>query len=425
MSRSRPLKRRGPKERKPLKSSEEVRFSFRSKCYFLTYKGTTDSGQKIRKEDLTRFLTVENPNDRKNFPVKYLVCQQTYDSGQIHFHAILIFDRLKKIEKPSHYDYLGIHPNVQRMRNLRAALSYVYKQDPSPLTNMDVRKEMLIARSNNGVSFYHLLKQHMVKDPFNFNPITFAAANDLDSEIIKTNYSKAIGLMKLIQAQYCNQLLIKKPGFKYIDRALIEEKLTSSELRTYDSWPGYRSIVDHLNVMNSRRGFRQQKTKNLLITGPPSVGKTALIWQRDPSPGRTSVVNHLPVYPMGMKDWFPEYKSDVYACIFWNEAKLTSYSFDVILQLLDGSPVTLPSKGGGNKKVDNPLIVMTSNMTLSQMIHQKFKSNKQYLELAKRNLAERIQNVVIPEGHDLFLLQKLMVSNATDQTTDLSVMKTL
>ena len=112
---------------------------------------------------------------------------------------------------------------------------------------------------------------------------------------------------------------------------------------------------------------------------------------------------------MGMKDLFPDYKSDTYACIYWNQTKLTSYSYDIILQLLDGSPVMLPAKGGGHKKIDNPLVLMTSNMTLNQMIVEKFKYSLSYQEMAKKNLGVRIQNVIIPQGYNLFLLQKLLV----------------
>jgi hypothetical protein len=148
---------------------------------------------------------------------------------------------------------------------------------------------------------------------------------------------------------------------------------------------------------------------NLLITGPKSIGKSALVWQTYSEPNLNPLNSYCSVYPMGMKDWFPHYKSQIYDVIYWNEAKLTSYAYDTILQLLDGSPVMLPSKGGGHKKIDNPLVIMTSNMTLPQMIKQKFHYNKQYQQMSKQNLSVRITNVVVPDGYNLFLLQKLLV----------------
>ena len=384
-------------------------FLLSAKTYFLTYKGISDSGQKLTKEFLANFLLKQNPKDRTVRPEKYLICQEMYDSGQPHFHVILIYPKRKAIESPDFFDCLGIHPNIQTMRNMKAALQYVYKQDPNPHTNMDVVQQKRVARAKDSSSLYQFLQQQMLKDPFNFDAFKYCVEHNLTKQIYKANYSKAVGLLRKAQQAHCNKVLFQKPGFKPITRALIQHNLSPSELATYDSWDGYQIIVDHLNVMNVQRGRRQQKSMNLLITGPPSTGKSALFWQRNPLPGRTSVVTHLPLYPMGIKDWFPNYKSDVYAGIYWNQAKLTSYPYDVILQLLDGSPVQLPSKGGSHKKVDNPLVIMTSNMTLQQMIEEKFSYSKNYQEMAKQNLSVRVTNVVVPQGLDLFLLQKLIV----------------
>ena len=390
---------------KPLKST----FRLYATTYFLTYKGISDSGQKITKETLANYLLNQNKNDIKLKPIKYLICQEMYDSGEPHFHAILIYPKRKEITTQNYYDFLGIHPNIQTMRNMKAALEYVYKEDNHPVTNMDILQERKVARAKDSSSLYELLEEEMMKDPYNFEVFKYCLDNNITKEIYKANYTKAVTLVQKIQQVYCNKLLFEKTGFKPITRTLIEEILLPSELDTYDSWSGYQTIVNYINIMNTERGQRQEKSMNLLITGAPSTGKSALFWQRNPLPGRASVVTHLPLYPMGMKDWFPNYESDVYAGIYWNEAKLTSYPYDVILQVLDGSPVMLPAKGGGHKKVDNPLVIMTSNMTLGEMIKQKFHYNKEYLKMAKENLSVRIENVIIPKGLNLFFLQKLLV----------------
>ena len=385
------------------------KFTQKAKTYFLTYKGVSDSGQTITKDTLAEFLLNGNPNDRTVRPEKYLICEQMYDSGLPHFHAILVYPKRKPITNQSHYDFLDIHPNIQTMRNMKAALDYVYKEDPTPLTNMDIQQQKRIAKVQDTSSIYKFLYEQMLKDPVNFEVYKFIEHHNLSEHVYKANYSKAIKLLKEAQKVQANDLLSNKPGFKVITRQLIEEKLTPQQLKTYDSWEGYARIVHYLNTIVTQRWMRQQKSMNLLLTGAPSTGKSALVFQRNPLPGRTSIYNHCSVYPMGMKGWFPEYQSDVYQCIYWNEAKLTSYSQDVILQLLDGSPVMLPTKGSSHKKVDNPLIIMTSNMTLDQMIEVKFGYNKKYLQMAKANLAVRVENVIIPPGYNLFLLQKLLV----------------
>ena len=395
-----------PKGEKPLIRA----FRLCSTTYFLTYKGISDSGQRITKESLADFLLNQNPRDRAVRPVKYLVCEQMYDDGTPHFHAILIYPRRKQVLSQDHYDYLGIHPNIQTMRNMKAALNYVYKQDAHPVTNMDIAQQRRVARAKDNSSVFQLLYQQMIKDPLNFDVYRYCETHDLTRHIYRTNYSKAVRLLRQAQRVRANNCLMERPGFKPITRALIQQRLTPFELQVFDSWPGYQTIVNYLNIMTLQRGRRQQKSMNLLITGPPNTGKSALVWQRNPLPGRTSIADHCSVYPMGMRDWFPEYLSDVYHCIYWNQAKLTSYSMDIILQILDGSPVNLPAKGTSHKKVDNPLVILTSNLTLSQMIHAKFGHNRHYQQMARANLAVRIQNVVLPPGRDLFLLQRLLVA---------------
>ena len=401
----------GFKGKKPILNT----FKLQSRTFFLTYKGISDSGLRLTKPLLADYLMNQNPNDHTLKPEKYFVCEQMYADGTPHFHAILIYPKRKQVQNQAFYDILGVHPNIQTLRNMKAAIEYVHKQDPNPLTNMDILQQRRVARAKDTSSLYQFLQEQMRKDPFNFDVFRYCLQHNLHRQIYKANYTKAINLLKHAQAATCNAALARKLGFKPITRALIESVLSPAELTLYDSWPGYTRIVYHLNVMNTQRGFRQQKSPNLLITGPPSIGKSALFWQRNPLPGRSSVVNHLALYPMGMKDWFPQYKSDVYAGIYWNQTKLTSYSYDIILQLLDGSPVMLPAKGGGHKKVDNPTVIMTSNMTLKQMIHQKFGHNKQYEAMARKNLAVRVQNVVVPQHLDLFVLQKLLIPRTASE----------
>ena len=390
----------------PKKPSTAFRLS--STIYFLTYRGTADSGQKITKESLAIYLLKQNPHDIKVRPVKYLICEQTYHSGESHFHVILAYEKRKQITTPHFYDYLGVHPNIQTMRNMKAALQYVHKEDTEPVTNMDIVQQKRIARAKNSSSLYQLLQEQMFKDPFNFNVYEYCLRHNITRQIYKTNYGKAVRLLKDVQQAYCNQLLTRKPGFKIINQTLIRAKLTELELKAFYSWSGYQTIVNYLNQVHLEGNKRQMKTKNLLITGPPHIGKTSLFHNPNHKQDKSCVQDFCAVYHMGMNTWFPKYQSNVYDVILWNEAKLTSYSYDTILKLLEGSYVDLPIKGGIAPKRDNPLIVMTSNMTLQQMIVQKFNYSHNFRQMARKNLAVRIQNIVVPEGHDLFFLQKLI-----------------
>ena len=111
---------------------------------------------------------------------------------------------------------------------------------------------------------------------------------------------------------------------------------------------------------------------------------------------------------MDVSNWFPSYRSNVYRLIFWDQFKLKGgMSHTDLLKFLQGSPMDLQYKGGSTLKNDNPLIIMTSNMTLDEHIEFKFKDTCQR-KLAKQNLDARIQNLVVPTGLDLHFIRKLI-----------------
>ena len=347
-------------------------------------------------------------------------------SGLPHLDILLVYDKnfqavyttfdylIKdlKISQRDVGDQVGVgHVWVTpyRLKKLNLAiLEYGEKEDPEPLTNLSIKtKEDLLRVIKLKDDPYSYLYDQMCKDPLHFNLQEYVKIYQLSKHI--TNWSSIKVKLKDMQLAAANLLLKNKPGFKYINRSLIESSLSPEELVTFDSWDGYQIIVNYLNQIVLYKGDRDPKTLNLLITGAPNCGKSALLWHPKPHSHFNPISKYCSVYPIGMSQWFPKYQSDVYHCIYWNEAKLTSYSYDTILKLLDGSPLDLPNKGSVSRKVDNPLIIMTSNLTLDQMIHQKFFYNPSYIDLARTNLSVRVQNVIVPSGYNLFLLQKLLV----------------
>ena len=396
------------KGKKPLKPVKQKKFRLYSKTFFLTFKGFTETGERLSKSDLADFLLKRNPKDRSLYPEKYLLCEQSYESGEPHFHVILCYSKRKQICRSDHFDYLGIHPNIQTMRNMKAALQYVHKQDPNPLTNMDVAQQRRVALASNTRTLYQLLQQQMKKDPFHFNLYGFLKSHNLANHVYHTTFAKAAVLLRHMQQVQCQSVMQNKPGFRFIDRSLIRSKLSSEQLAVYDSWDGYQVIVDHLNQIVTLGFRRPLKTSNLLITGLPNSGKTSLV-QGGLNCPYNCLERYVSVYPMGTKTWWPNYKSQVYSLLFWNQAKLSTYSYDTVLRVLEGSKVDLPYKGGSVLKYDNPLVIMTSNMTLKQMIRHRFPHDKDLASLALTNLSARITNVIVPDHLNLFLLQKLFV----------------
>lgn len=362
-------------------------------------------------------------NQRSRGLRHYSIAWQTHQStGEPHLDMLLVYDR-NILKSPSSFNYLlelcpqratETTPGVfitpySKTKINKSILDYGFKEDPTVLSSFSQDITLILETYIFQKDPYRYLQNQMRKDPLHFNLQQYCQKHNLYDKI--SGWSSIKNKLKDSQHAAANLLLKNKPGFKYIDRSLIQSRLNPSQLKLYDSWSGYQTIVNHLNQMILYKGRRQMKTLNLLITGLPSVGKTSLFSNPNHGSDKVCVQDFCSVFPMGMAHWFPKYQSGVYHMILWNEAKLTSYPYDTVLKLLEGSYMDLPNKGGVSRKIDNPLIIMTSNLTLQQMIQQKFGYSKFYLDMARKNLAVRVQNVVVPPGYDLFLLQRLLVSS--------------
>ena len=402
-------------------STLPTEFRLSSRVYFITYRGMTDSGQRILKQNLARYLLRQNPSDRTLRPQKYLVCEEMYDSGQPHFHAILVYPRRKQITSPDYYDFEGIHPNIQTMRNMKAALKYVYKQDPHPLTNMDVVQQHRVARAKDTSSLYELLQEAMKEDPVNFCVEDYCYRYGLAKQIYKANYTKAIRLIRMIQPAAARALLRSKPGIKFITPELIRQNLNEAQLQQFYSHPCYHKVVTHINQIytypnEDQASMAPSKTPHLLLVGDSSIGKSALVDHRPtpqyPYPG---LMHYYACYHLSIgQKYFPPYRSFDYRLVRWNQFTIDSdmfpkRSYNRLLDYLEGAPSALPQKGRPPvQRQDNPKHILTSNRTLQEHICKTFRS-QQSRSLARMNLGTRIQCVEVPRGKSLHFLRKLFV----------------
>ena len=369
---------------------------------------------------------LQKQSKRKTKLINWSIAWEVHSaSGLPHLDVLIVFQRNVKPFLTG-FDYLIKDFNIQQRdvgdqigtghvwvtpyspkKLNKAIFDYGQKEDPVPITNLTLqRKQQLILVNLLKADPYRYLELQMRKDPLRFNLQQYCQKHDLYQYI--SSWSSIKNKLKDSQTAAANLKVKGKPGFKFISKQLIESQLNKDELAVFYSWKGYQKIVDYLNQIVTYGYRRPMKTMNLLISGPASIGKTSL-FEADLAQSRNCIQHYTALYPMGTKTWWPNYKPQVYKVIYWNQAKLTSYSYDTILKVLEGSKVDLPQKGASVLKYDNPLVIMTSNMTLDQMITQKFGYNPDYVKMARANLAVRVENVVVPKGHNLFLLQKLLV----------------
>lgn len=355
---------------------------------------------------------------QKKYHLRYYhVALQHHANGVPHLDILLIYD--KSIQhKLNHFDYLLKHGNITTYRKLnQAILDYGRKEDKDALSNVPQEtKEITVAHQDGSITKervnvllqvqelkkdpYRYLELQMLRDPLHFNLQQYVRLNDLAKDI--SSWSSIKTKIKDMQVAAANLKLRDKPGFKVIDRALIQSTLSPSELKVYDSWDGYQTIVNKFNQVVDYKTTRPFKTKQLLLVGSPNIGKTSLV---------RAIQEFTSIYHMDVSNWFPLYRNGVYSIIFWDQFKLKGgMSHTDLLKFLQGSPMDLQYKGGSTLRNQNQLIIMTSNMSLRQHINLKFKEQQQRA-LAFQNLSTRIQQLCIPKHLDLFFLIKLLISN--------------
>lgn len=369
---------------------------FQGKYLFLTLpKIEVDQGEISRLKTAVFQLILE----KEAKTLEHLgVVREVHKDGSFHLHIYLQYLRRRKIS-PKHFDYLPKHPNVQVVRGLKEVLDYLVKEDANPLYTKGFNPRYEVNKREIQQSPYRLLQQAMLADPLGFKPHQWLAENNLTVAISKTNWSKAISLVKKQQQVAANQLLRARVGIKQITRQLIEATLSPQELTLYDSWDGYQVIVDHLNQVPLYGFQRPHKLKNLFVVGRPNIGKTVLARE---------IRKWVAVYSFGVDNWFPHYQNYIYPIILWNEFYLRAMPYGQLLNVLEGEPTDLPYKGGSILKRDNQLIYITSNMTLEQHICSRFR-DPVARDLARANLSARINQIIVPQGINLFLLLKLIL----------------
>ena len=387
--------------RAPQKSSRYFRLVIPN---LTDYTNSSESQLQLLKQQTLQFL---QQNQKHRHLQYYSIAVQRHLNNVPHLDILLLYEKSVK-NSLNRFDKYIKHGDLTTYRKINECiLNYNYKYDKFPLTNLPQDNKKIINLHELKRDPYLFLYTKMKQDPLHFNLEQYVESSQLSEHI--SGWSGIKTKLKDMQQAAANLILRNKPGFQLITRELIESQLSSDQLKLYDSWGGYQTIVNYLNQIPCYGYKRPIKTKNLLITGPPNCGKTTLFSNRYPQEGQTPIANFVSIYPMATKDWWPRYKSETYKLIFWNEAKLTSYSYDILLRVLEGTQVDLPYKGGSTLKYDNPLVVMTSNLTLQQMISQKFNYNSRYQQMANANLNVRVQNVILPQGYDLFLIQKLFL----------------
>jgi len=99
-------------------------FRIDAKNFFLTYSNVEQQGwTEFTKDDLLTFLSGLDG-------VHYAItCKELHESGDVHFHALVKFEKKKNLRNERYFDFNGVHPNIQGCRNVPASILYIKKDN--------------------------------------------------------------------------------------------------------------------------------------------------------------------------------------------------------------------------------------------------------------------------------------------------------
>ena len=323
--------------------------------------------------------------------IKYAAVLETHSDDikkENHLHLYVGFPKTCRI-KLNRFDYLGKHGKLEVVRNYDAVLKYMTKEN-KPIANFDYLQSIM--RKDFPRAMQLLLSQGLHVRQIYGKYSSIVASKRWRSYLRFLEYQK--------QSEKF-QVQLDKPGLRLITPELIKSRLTEEEFEMYQKNALFQRIIDLINDIVRDGSYRPHKAKALFIVGAPNTGKTTF---------GLALQRKVATFNFPDDGWWQGYQSDIFKLIIWNEFDLRRLQYPTLLKFLQGLRMDLPIKGSHITRSDNPLIYLTSNLTLQQLICKRF-SSQQNRKKSRANLSARIQEINVGSV-PIFFLTKLLVSPA-------------
>lgn len=325
--------------------------------------------------------------------LKYAVVIQTHtkdeDKGK-HLHLYLSYPKRIKL-KVDRFDYLGKHGRLERVREYRSVLKYLTKE-ARPRANFDYLEEIMRVDFPRAMDLL-LLQGCSVREVF----------RRYSSIVPSKNWQGYLRFKQYSVESAKIQAELDKPGLRMITPELVRARLSDQEYTLFRSDPIYERIVDKINDIVRYGCRRPHKAKALFLCGAPNTGKTSL---------GLAIQEYVGTFTFPDDGWWQGYQSDVFKMIFWNQFDLRRFAYPTLLKFLEGLRMDLPIKGSHVTRCDNPLIFLTSNLTLDELICKRFSSQQNRVK-SRANLRVRVEQIEVG-SKPIFFLTKLLVKPTED-----------
>ena len=310
-----------------------------------------------------------------------------------HIHVYLSYVKKRDLSL-RHFDFLQNGVHVEKVKNTENLLAYMSKENECK-ANFDVWRKLLASRSKFAQTLARMselgydLAEIQVKYAGELADKPWATVSRFVHEVedLKSNPRKGLD----------DQL-------RWIDRALIEERLTPEELQLFDSDPQFQTLVDYINKVKKFGSAQVHKECCLAIVSAPSTGKTSLF---------VKLAEHYNNYTFPADGWHARrYKENFYSMWTWNEWSFSDNSMEDMLKLTEGLKTDLRVKGSKTFKADRPMLFLLDNESWQDKYERRFSYLKRQMlstyEVRRKAFAVRIRELNFGEKN-LFFLQKLFV----------------
>ena len=269
-----------------------------------------------------------------------------------HIHVFVEFTKQREIGL-KFFDFLGKHGKIERVRSIEAVLQYMSKENVCK-ANFDVWISLL----ENSKTFSNTVRRMMI-------------TGWSEGELIRKYGAQLSSKPWSTAIRFGHKAVLAEDAFKarptirmrQITREIIEKRLSTEELKVFDSDHQFAIFVDYVNKILRYGNQQLHKQCCLSLVGKPSIGKS-------------SVVNELKkfftTYIFPLDGWHTQYDNGVYEIILWNEWDIKLLSKSDLLLFTEGEIVDLRVKYTKAVKEDRPMIILTSNQTYKEQVQKKY-----------------------------------------------------
>lgn len=385
------------------KQTKEQRQSLESKKFFLTipHFNEIEKVVELLEDYISGKLSKNFPKSNYSYHslLYYAVVLETHtqdESKGQHLHIYIEFSEPREISA-KHFDFLGKHGNLQKVKSVFACLQYMRKENDIK-ANFDVISKMV--EKSKGI---HEIKK-LIFDLVSMHSWTY--------EDVLENFRNKISLINIKQTMevandYHAKLArdselnwMKSNRIRKITRELMEKRLTPFELGLIENFPIYQELIDVVNRLLVKGNNHDHKQCTIALVGDPNIGKSSFA---------DALAQHFVTYYFPIDNWHTKYQNHIYEMWIWHEWDFRIISKSDFLLLTEGAKCDLRVKFAKAKKLDRPLLILTSNQRFEEECRYKFKRDKSLCESCIAALRVRIQEFNFG-NLKLHFLTKLLVS---------------